>query len=96
MNKIERMFMFAMYANAPIICIENFMGFENAYFLVFDFIEANPSNHIHVNTMRKCKFITSLVNQVTEIDQGIFINEIDKLQAMSIQFSMNYKWFKVK
>lgn len=95
-DKLQRARMFAMFADCPIVYLENPFNNGDMWFLAYSFNWYDPSSHKYVNELVKCKNITHEVNNTMELSQDSFLTNIDQLPILNVIFCNNVKWLRVK
>jgi len=93
LQKIE---LYATILGHPIIVVIDMFGDGiNHSFLVYNYTEYNPSNHVHKNSLSKCKCIDFILDSSLNFDEQSLITKIDEINYTSIEFSNNLAWIKV-
>jgi hypothetical protein len=94
-NTLERAQIFAHFTGKSILYVEELFNKESYWFVAYDFIPANPSNHIHQNSMRNGQCINSMMNIPTDFDEVMFLTKLTEIPKSSITFDMNHKWLLI-
>lgn len=92
----KKLELFSTLMELPIIIlVDPFGDGENYYFMVWDFTEYNPSNHIHSNYIRKGKLINTVVSSPMNVDKDLLKVSIEELHFSSLRFNNSTKWLKI-
>ena len=94
---LNRAELFAIFSESPILFLEDLFGDKtNYWFICNDFSEANPSNHIHHNELRRGKCINTLMSSTQVFDKQMFSTKLEEITVSSIVFSKDVKWIKIR
>ena len=94
-NMLERAQMFAHHANKPVLYIEDLFGKDCYWFMAYDFVPYNPSNHIHQNQLRNGQCINSMMNITMDFDEIMFATKLSEIPKSVITFGDKHKWLLI-
>lgn len=66
------------------------------YFVAYDSVDYNPSNHKHFIELRRCKNINAIMNHPVDFDGGVLQYKLTELPDISFSFPAHLEWFKIK
>ena len=89
-----RLSLYSVSTGLPIYAVK--VHDEIKYFLVYDSVDYNPSNHRHYIELRKCKLINSILMNPVDFDSQVLSVKLSELPDVSFSFPNHLEWFKVR